>query len=130
MSFSHYSSVCAVKELEGKTFVRVEKDTEQVTFWAESKIDSYALFHNQSCCESVYLEEVIGDLEDLENTPILRAEEATSSEIPALGEYDSSHTWTFYKFSTIKGSVTLRWYGTSNGYYSESVECHRWEDKP
>ena len=77
--------------------------------------------HHQDCCEHVYIEDICGDLNDLVGSPLLEAEEVSDYDAGPLVEYEESHTWTFYKFATRKGFVTVRWYGSSNGYYSESV---------
>lgn len=83
----------------------------------------YILLHFQDCCECVVLDDVCGDLEDLLDSPILIAEER-SNKPPTTNEYDSQ-TYTFYEIATIKGSVTFRFHGSSNGYYSETVDCIR-----
>lgn len=87
----------------------------------------YRMFHPQDCCESVAVEDICGDVADLIGSEILRAEESTSEENPEgiAPEYQDSFTWTFYKIDTAKGGVTIRWYGSSNGYYSEAVTFHR-----
>ena len=115
------------EELKGKTIVKIEgmeKDSDCVEFFC-SDGTKYVMDHEQECCESVYLEDVCGDKEDLLNSPILLAEEVQNADGPALNEYEESWTWTFYKIATIKGTVTLRWYGASNGYYSEEVDFHK-----
>lgn len=111
-------------DLIGKTLISVEAISDEIQF----KVDNgqvLKLLHQQDCCESVTIESIVGDLADLVGTPILKAEEATSGDAPegaALPEYaDDSQTWTFYKLATIKGYVDIRWFGSSNGYYSESV---------
>lgn len=85
----------------------------------------FVLSHLQDCCESVSLEDVAGDLDDLVGFPLTVAEESVSSENgpkPDEDYVDEFYTWTFYLLAGPRGSVTLRWYGSSNGYYSESVQ--------
>ena len=105
----------------GKTFSRVRSDEDTVTF--ENDEVRYVLYHSTDCCESVVVEDIIGDLEDLEGWPLLIAREDYNADGPDLNE--ESYTWTFYNFATFKGYVTIRFLGTSNGYYSEDVDCRK-----
>lgn len=76
--------------------------------------------HEQDCCESCDIDDVVGDLADLVGSPIIMADESTNHENPKR-ERQESFTWTFYKLATAKGYVTIRWYGSSNGHYGESA---------
>ena len=76
--------------------------------------------HMQDCCERVQVEDVAGDLSDLIGSPIVMAEEATSTE--GLPSDTDVAMWTFYKLATTKGYVTIRWLGDSNGYYGVGVD--------
>lgn len=117
------------EELNGKVLTRIKglEEGNNVVYFYTSDGDIYKMYHEQDCCESVSIDDVCGDVEDLINAPILLAECVCSDENPedvseSILEYQESFTWTFYKLSTMKGDVTIRWYGESNGYYSESVD--------
>jgi hypothetical protein len=125
-----------ITDLIGQTFDEVKRDTqgydenEAITFYKNGK-PVYSFYHNQDCCEGVSIEDIVGDLSDLVGSPILEAEEVTNrDDPPPSNEYGyESYTWTYYKFATIKGHVNIRWFGESNGYYSESVDLHWWYDE-
>ena len=123
---SYMDRYVTIDVLNGKTLVSIDKDDDDTVLVFETDDGTkYRMEHQQDCCERVYLEEIFGDLTDLLNTPILHASERTSGENPVdykSDKYQDRFTWTFYELRTIKGSVTLRWYGESNGYYSESVD--------
>ena len=111
-----------ISELIGKTITSIENsDNKELVIHTNDGL-SYKMYHYQDCCEDVRIEDICGDLNNLIDSPIVLAEESTNSDNPKDAEWDESFTWTFYKFATAKGYVTIRWYGTSNGYYSESVD--------
>jgi hypothetical protein len=112
-----------IEELIGKILINIDNESDEIVFHTEAG-EIWRMNHCQDCCESVTVEDICGDLEDLLNTPIVQAFEKTNSDENPPGvtlEYQDSFTWTFYTLATIKGTVTIRWYGESNGYYSEEV---------
>lgn len=114
-----------LEELIGKTLkVCIKKDfnSEEGILFETTENEEYVLYHDQECCESVNIDNICGELDWLIGSSILSAEEV-KGDLPAKDpENDESFTWTFYKFSTIKGYVTIKFYGTSNGHYSESAD--------
>lgn len=111
-----------VSSLLGKVLKSVKNKDDLEIIFETIDGEEYRMFHSQDCCESVGIESIVGDLKDLVGHELLLSEEVSSDDCPPLYEYEESYTWTFYKFATIKGYVDIRWYGSSNGYYSESVD--------
>ena len=119
-----------LEDMRGKTFTKVyvkeDSDGDGTALIFENDEFKFTFEHEQDCCEGVYIEDIVGDLNDLVGKPLDIVEEVEHvSDFnppdvePVSGD---SFTWTFYKFATIKGWVDVRWLGESNGYYSESVD--------
>ena len=114
------------ESLKGVTLSKIEglnKGSCEVCF-TSSEGRKFKMHHAQDCCESVEIEDVCGDVSDLIGSPIALAECVSNAPKPADTEQEDgeSDEWTFYKLVTLKGAVTIRWFGTSNGYYSTSVD--------
>lgn len=112
-----YEPCADFEVLKGQTFDEVVQDGDIAILFIRDGYAVYSMEHEQDCCEQVIIEDVCGDLEDLAGVPIVSCEEYHQD-----GAHDDGVlTYTFYKFRTQKGDVTIRWLGESNGYYSHAV---------
>lgn len=118
----------SINALIGKIITAVDglrQYSECVTFRC-SDGSEYEFYHHPECCESVSLADFSGDEDDILNTEIIQAEESISTE--PQNEEDKqrdSFTWCFYRITTAKGQLVLRFLGESNGYYGERMEFYQ-----
>jgi hypothetical protein len=103
------------------TSIKVDAANDEVRFFTRGGRE-FLLFHEQAWDETVIIEEIIGSLDDLIGTPILRAETTYDSDVgPTIemrialkGTPDWDDKWdrrVFYQLRTIKGSLLLIWCG-------------------
>lgn len=119
--------IMRISILRGKTLtdVRLGPNKQSILFTCENG-NTYLMHHYQDCCEEVFVHDIAGELSDLIGAPLLMAEMVHSkSKTPGGREKpntDETFAWTFYKFATIKGYVTICWYGSTSSSYSIKVE--------
>ena len=110
-----YRRSCDIKDMVGKKVLGIYYDEENFQILADDCV--YAFYHEQSCCESVWLTQVDGISDKLIGSRIVIAEVVVYEKDTEYGHA----TWTFYKIGTTKGMIDFRWQGESSGCYSESV---------
>lgn len=79
------------------------------------------VFQPSNLCANVEIDDVNGDPQGMVGHLIKKVEVVSNKQFSAKDEYTKNYLWTFYKFATLDGYIDIRWYGTSNGWYSEEV---------
>ena len=114
--------------LVGETLTSLEMQGDVLVFTCESgKV--FEMGYIPDCCASCYLESGLEDAKDLVGQKLERAMVDSSYTTPEDYKHEwsepESQTWTFYTLRTNKGTAQLRWFGSSNGYYSETPTFRR-----
>ena len=110
-----------MKDMVGKKVLGIYYDEEIFQILTDDCV--YAFYHEQDCCESVWLTQVDGISDKIIGSRIVIAEVVTKTGEDGVIDTDkyNSVTWTFYKIGTNKGMIDFRWQGKSDGGYSETV---------
>lgn len=107
---------CDIDDLVGKVIKGWAYSDENFQILTDDGV--YAFYHEQSCCESVWLTQVDGISDKIIGSRIVIAEEVVDEKDTEYGHI----TWSFYKIGTNKGMIDFRWQGESDGGYSETVD--------
>ena len=110
-----HRSHCDIKDMVGKKITGIYYDEEYFQIRTDDCV--YAFYHEQDCCESVWLTQVDGISDKIIGSRIVIAEVVTDEKDTEYGHI----TWSFYKIGTNKGIIDFRWQGESDGGYSEIV---------
>jgi len=124
---NYYYEDVYFEELLNKTLKEIIVNDDCCSSWEEYILfrtienEEYIMYHEQECSEMVWIEDICGDIKKLIGKPLKIVQENSNLE---RGEenYEFSQTYTFYKLANENEYVTIRWFGCSNGFYSERVE--------
>lgn len=82
----------------------------------------------EDCCNDSWIESIDGDITQILDSPVTRFEIVSQSvdtrKIEIKDEdfrLQNDATWSFVKIDTKKGGVTIRFLGTSSGFYCEEA---------
>lgn len=81
--------------------------------------------HDQECCENVQFESTDIPLEELQGHKILSVKCRTT--IRETDDGDNRDTWYIFDVEGV-GTATMRWSGSSNGWYSTNVDVFVQDD--
>jgi hypothetical protein len=111
-----------IKELVGETLTHIDTDennNEIMLTTASGRI--VKILHYQDCCESVRIEDTLGNWHDLIGKVIVYANQESIYSGDPPPKYPDSWTRTNFTFQVDDATVISRWIGESSGYYSEEV---------
>lgn len=117
------------EELVGKKIIDIKLELDSILFITDK--GNYQLCHIEEWSEDVVIDDICGELKDLVGETIITAKETFNYDNPKFDSFtglpNDSHTWSFYHISTLKTHITIKFYGTSNGYYSETADLYEYE---
>lgn len=115
MPWEGHDVVVPIPWLLGFTLSAVEHndDDEVITFTRTDGVQ-VKMYHEQECCEHVWIEEIHGDLQALIGHPLTTAEVYTRD--GGESEDGDDRMFTFYRIGNERHLTTIRWCGESHHY--------------